>query len=94
MSRKLSGQPLTPIERLTMRVEMTEEKIRQVRRDTRELKEAWADFAPAVADHISNKVIIPALMQGLARAIQIPASLEIKPKFGEIEAKGGKGDFT
>lgn len=78
MSRNRSHVPLSPIERLAIRIEMAEDNIRQIRRQQNDMESQWQQFAPAVADHISTKVIIPAMVQGLMRAIQVPPTLEMK----------------
>ncbi|MDD5486849.1 MAG: hypothetical protein PHW65_04780 [Dehalococcoidales bacterium] len=78
MSRKPTGRPLTEMERAVMRIEMVEENVRELRGRQRELETSWGEFAPAVADHISTKVIIPAMVEGLMKAIRLPSTLEIR----------------
>lgn len=78
--RELSGNKLTPIERLKMRIEMLEDRSREHHREIRCLKEDWAEFAPTVADHISHKILIPAIVRGLMGAIEVSPALEVKRK--------------
>lgn len=69
---------LSPIERLAMRVEMIEDSSREMRRRLKELETAWIEFVPVVSDRISRQVVIPALIDGLANSLRLPASLDAK----------------
>ena len=68
---------LSPIDRLIVRVEMTEESVRELRRKMNELERQWGEFLPAVTNKLCKEIIIPGMVQGLMKAIQLPISIEI-----------------
>ena len=76
---------LTPIDRLTIRVEMVEQATRDLRGETMEIKRQWSQFIPLVSEQIGTKILSPWLSQN----IKLPDSLDIDLLKGPLNM----GDF-
>ena len=63
---------LSPIEKLTVRVEILAEDVRDSRREIRELKYQFGEFVPAVSKDLTDKFFTPIL-----RMMNLPDSLDI-----------------
>lgn len=72
----MKRRELTPEEKLDIRLDAMSNSIRDVQGRMRVLEESWREFVPAVTRRISNEIILPGLIRGLAESIQLPRSLE------------------
>lgn len=73
----MKNAPLTDIEKLSMRLELAEGNIREIRGDVRVMRENWQEFVPNIAGRISREVLIPGIVRGLMEAMRQPNSLSL-----------------
>lgn len=66
---------LTELDRAIIRIESLEGSRRDHNGRLRQLEEAWETFVPSIARRISNDIIVPGIIRGLADAMQLPGSL-------------------
>lgn len=78
---------LSELQRAIIRIESLEGSRRDHNGRLRQLEEAWATFVPSIARRISNEIIVPGIIRGLADAMRLPNSLAVELPDGlDIEA--------
>lgn len=82
------GRPeLTPIDKLSIRIEMVEGSVREVQGRQRRLEDAYQKFVPLVTCRIVKEIIVPGLVTGLMETLKSPSLMEIKPLEDQLSIK-------
>lgn len=78
------NRKMSRADKATLRAEIAEQGLREVKRDVNELKESYSRFVPHLADQITEKFFKP-LLSG---KIELPPELEASYKPSQLDITG------